>query len=112
MMRSDPNSLFVLARDRIDAAGQLSLARVPASGKPAWTTELKLSALSGWLPGETHAVMFGPYDRAERSPMAEPDEDQVMQVRSIDLRTGVLNSFNLDLHRDWPAEPIATLADD
>jgi hypothetical protein len=105
MWRRDPESVFVLARDRVDEAGTLFMTRIAGpAGKPVWNTALKLSYLSGWHPGETHAVMFGPYPGAERSPMAEPDEDPVTQVRSIDLRSGALSEFNLDLHRNWPAQ--------
>jgi hypothetical protein len=29
-----------------------------------------------------------------------------MHIIAINLKTGALNTFNLDLHRDWPAEDL------
>ena len=48
--------------------------------------------------------MLGPDPTAQRSPMAEEQENPVMQIVSIDLVAGALKTFNPDLHRDWPAE--------
>jgi hypothetical protein len=62
--------------------------------------------VSAWLPGERHALMLGPDPSAQRSPMAEENENASMQVVSIDLETGEVKSFNPDLHRDWPAEDL------
>jgi hypothetical protein len=105
LWRRDPDSVFVLFRDRLGEEGRLQLARVAGpAGKPVWSTALPLSNMSAWLPGETHGLMLGPDPSAPRSPMAEERENPVMQIVSIDLVTGALKTFNPDLHRDWPAE--------
>jgi hypothetical protein len=107
MWRRNPDSVFVLSRDRLGEAGRMQVARISGpAGKPVWSTALPLSAVSAWLPGERHALMLGPDPSAERSPMAEENENASMQVVSIDLETGELKSFNPDLHRDWPAEDL------
>jgi len=46
----------------------------------------------------------GPDPAAPRSPMAEENENPAMQIVSIDLLSGALQTFNLDLHRDWPVD--------
>ncbi len=105
LLRRDPDSVFVLSRDRLGDEGRLQVARISGpSGKPVWTTALPLSNMSAWLPGEDHAMMLGSDPSAEHSPLAEEGENQVMQIVAIDLRTGALKAFNPDVHRDWPAE--------
>lgn len=105
LWRRDPDSVFVLSRDRLGEEGRLQLARVAGpAGKPVWSTALPLSNMSAWLPGATHGLMLGPDPTAQRSPMAEEQENPVMQIVSIDLVAGTLKTFNPDLHRDWPAE--------
>lgn len=105
LWRRDPDSVFVLSRDRLGEDGRMQLARVTGpAGKPAWATALPLSNMSAWLPGERHALMLGPDPSAPRSPMAEERENTVMQVVSIDLDTGDVRSFNPDFHRDWPVD--------
>ena len=107
MWRRNPDSVFVLSRDRLGDAGRMQVARNSGpAGRPVWSKALPLSAVSSWLPGERHALMLGPDPSAQRSPMAEENENASMQVVSIDLETGELKSFNPDLHRDWPAEDL------
>lgn len=105
LWRRDPDSVFVLSRDRLGEEGRLQVARVAGpAGKPVWSTALPLSNMSAWLPGESHGMMLGPDPSAQRSPMAEERDNPVMQIVSIDLVTGAIKTFNPDLHRDWPAE--------
>jgi hypothetical protein len=107
MWRRNPDSVFVLSRDRLGDEGRLQLARISGpKGAPVWSVALPLSHMSAWLPGERHAVMLGPDPSATRSPMAEENENPIMQIVAIDLDTGTLNSFNPDLHRDWPTQGI------
>lgn len=105
MWRTEPDSVFVLSRDRLGQGGHLQLARISGpNGTPVWSNALPLSDMSAWLPGERCAVMLGPDLAADHSPMAEDGENTVPQVVSIDLKTGEVKSFNLDLHRDWPVQ--------
>ena len=105
LWRRDPDSVFVLFRDRLGDEGRLQVARVAGpAGKPVWSTALPLSNMSAWLPGKSHAILLGPDPSAPRSPMAEERENPVMQIVAIDLATGAIKTFNPDLHRDWPAE--------
>ncbi len=105
LWRREPDSVFVLSRDRLGEEGRLQLARISGpKGAPVWSVALPLSAMSAWVPGDRHAVMLGPAPSAPRSPMAEDGENPVLQVVAIDLDTGTLNSFNPDLHRDWPVK--------
>jgi hypothetical protein len=107
LWRREPDSVFVLSRDRLGEEGRLQLARISGpAGKPVWSTALPLANMSAWLPGENHAMMLGPDPSAQRSPMAEQGENPVMQIVAINLKTGALNTFNPDLHRDWPAEDL------
>ena len=107
LWRRDPDSVFVLSYDRLGDDGRLQLARISGpNGTSVWSASLPLSKLSAWIPGERHALMLGPNPSAKRSPMAEEGENPVMQVVVIDLVSGAVNSFNPDLHRDWPVEPL------
>lgn len=107
LWRRDPDSVFVLSRDRLGEEGRMQIARIAGpAGRVVWSKALPLSAMSSWLPGERHALMLGPDPSAPRSQMAEEGENASMQIVSIDLETGELKSFNPDLHRDWPAEDL------
>ncbi|RYD65616.1 MAG: hypothetical protein EOP83_06995 [Verrucomicrobiaceae bacterium] len=107
LWRKNPDSVFVLSRTRLGEEGRMQVARIAGpAGRPVWSKDLPLSAMSGWFPGERHALMIGPNPSAERSPMAEERENTSMQIVSIDLETGELKSFNPDLHRDFPAEDL------
>jgi hypothetical protein len=100
----DPDSLLVLSRDRLGDEGRLLLTRVSIrDGAAVWSSPLSLAAMSAWFPGERHAVMFGHDPSAKKSPMADDNDNKVMQVVSVDLNTGVVKSFNPDLHRNFPA---------
>ncbi len=101
----EPDSVFVLSRDRLGENGRLPLARITGPlGKPAWSTALPLSQMSVWVPSERFGLMLGPDASAARSPLAEEGENPIMQVVSINLETGEVRSFNPDLHRDWPVD--------
>lgn len=103
LTRRKPDSVFVLSKDRLGDEGRLQLARISVKdGAPVWSVALPLSTMNAWLPGERHAVMLGGNPSAEKSPMAEENENVVMQVVSIDLVTGEVKSFNADLRRDFP----------
>ncbi|MCW1922323.1 hypothetical protein OKA05_07140 [Luteolibacter arcticus] len=107
LWRRNPDSVFVLSRDRLGEAGRMQIARISGpAGRPVWSKALPLSAMSTWLPAERHALMLGPDPSAQHSPMAEEGENTVMQIVSIDLDTGEIKSFNPDFHRDWPAEDL------
>lgn len=107
LWRRDPDSVFVLSRDRLGEDGHLQLARIAGpAGRVVWSGALPLSAMRLWLPAERHALMLGPDPAAPRSAMAEENENLAMQIVSIDLVSGALQSFNLDLHRDWPVGEI------
>ena len=105
MWRRQPDSVFVLSRDRLGDQGRLQLARISGpKGTPVWSIALPLSNMSAWIPGERHALMLGPDPSAQRSPMAEEGENTVNQILAVDLETGAVQSFNPDLHRDWPVQ--------
>ena len=103
LWRRDPESVFVISYDRLGDEGRLQLARVISeTGAPVWSASLPLSELNAWIPGKRHALIMGPAPSAERSPMVGANENTVMHLLSIDLATGTWQSFNPDLHRDWP----------
>lgn len=107
LRRRDPDSVFVLSRDRLGEGGHLQLARIAApEGRVLWSGPLPLSDMSVWLPGERHALMVGPDSSAPRSAMAEENENPAMQIVSIDLVSGAVRNFSLDVHRDWPVDEI------
>lgn len=105
MWRRDPDSVFVMSRDRLGDDGHLQLARIAGpAGRVVWSTALPLHDMHVWLPGATHGIMLGPDPAAPRSPMAEEGENPVMQIVGVELASGALQSFNLDLHRDWAVD--------
>lgn len=105
MWRRDPDSLFVISRDRLGEDGRMKMARISGpKGVPVWDITLPISNLSAWIPGEKQAFILGPDPTAKRSPMAEENDNTVLQILSVDLATGQFNTFNPDFHRDWPAE--------
>ena len=105
LLGREPDSVFVLSRDRLGDEGRLQMARISyPKGTPMWSIALPLSKMSAWIPGERYAVMLGPNPSAQRSPMAEERDNPIIQILSIDLTTGALQSFNPDLHRNWPVE--------
>lgn len=105
MWRSEPDSVFVLSRDRLGDEGRMQIARISIDkGAPVWSVALPISNLSAWLPGEHHAIILGPDPSAPRSPMAEENDNTAHHILSLDLATGEWKSFNPDLHRDWPIE--------
>lgn len=103
MWRRDPDSVFVISRDRLGDDGRMQLARISGpKGVPVWNIALPVSNLSAWIPGEKQAFILGPDPTAKRSPMAEENENTAHQILSVDLATGKLGVFNPDFHRDWP----------
>jgi len=103
-----PDSVLVISLDRLGADGRLQLARVSAdNGAPIWSKALPLSKLSAWIPGEHHALLMGPAPSEKRSPMTAENENPVLHILSIDLKTGAFQSFNPDLHRDWQTEEVS-----
>jgi len=100
-----PDSVFVISLDRLGDAGRLALARVSAeNGAPVWSVVLPLAKLSAWIPGEHHVLIMGPAPSEKRSPMAAENDNPVLHILSVDLKTGAFQSFNPDLHRDWQME--------
>jgi len=100
-----PDSVFVISLDRLGDAGRLALTRVSAeNGAPVWSVVLPLAKLSAWIPGEHHALIMGPAPSEKRSPMAAENDNPVLHILSVDLKTGAFQSFNPDLHRDWQME--------
>jgi hypothetical protein len=105
LWRREPDSVFVISSDRLGEEGRLQMARVSSEkGAPIWSATLPLSQLNAWIPGNSHALIMGPAPSEKRSPMAQENENPVMHLLSIDLLTGSWQSFNPDLHRDWPVE--------
>lgn len=105
LWRREPDSVFVLFRDRLGNDGRLQISRIAGpEGKAAWSTALPLSNMGTWLPGERYALMLGPAPSEPHSPIAEERENPSTHLVSIDLETGVIATFNPDLHRDWPVD--------
>ena len=102
----DPDSVFVLHRDRLGDQGRCLLSRIAGpAGRVVWRAELPLSNVGLWLPGGRHAALLGTWLNAPRSPMAEEREDPSMQIVSVDLVSGATAAFNLDVERSWPLTP-------
>ncbi len=107
MWRKDPDSIFVISRDRLGEDGRMQLTRISGpKGTPVWTTPLPVSNMSAWIPGEKQAFILGPDPGAQRSPMAEENENSPLQILSINLADGKLGVFNPGFHRDWPVTQI------
>lgn len=102
--RRNPDSVFVLHRDRLGDEGRWQLARIAGPrGRTVWEIPLPLSQIGLWLPGERHGLLLGPWHGAERHPTAKPGENPIPQIVSVDFERGTHAVFNLDRHRDWPA---------
>lgn len=109
LWRREPDSVFVLHRDRLGDQGRWLLSRVAGpAGREVWRAELPLSNVGLWLPGgpnARHATLLGTWLSAPRSPWAEEREDPSMQIASVDLDSGAMAAFNLDVERSWPLTP-------
>ncbi len=109
LWRREPDSVFVLHRDRLGDQGRWLLSRVAGpAGREVWRAELPLSNVGLWLPGgpnARHATLLGTWLNAPRSPWAEEREERSMQVVSVDLDSGEMAAFNLDVERSWPLTP-------
>ena len=105
MYRRDPDSVFVLSRDRLGEEGRMQMARIAGpAGNAVWSIALPISNMSAWIPGEARAILLGPCPSAEKSPQAEEGENAAQHVISVDLKTGEMKTFNPDLNRNWKVE--------
>lgn len=104
LWRSDPDSVFVLAPDRLGAGARLHLSRVAADAGSGWSVGLPIAELHAWLPAERHALLLGTAPDAPRSARAQPGDNPPQRVIAIDLHSGALRDFDLDAQRDWGLE--------
>jgi hypothetical protein len=105
LWRREPDSVFVLHRDRLGDDGRWTIERIAGpAGRSVWKAELPLSHFELWAPGERQALVAGGWRAAERHTSAEPNEDLVPQFAVIDYASGLRGVFNLDRQRDWPID--------
>ncbi|WP_293356002.1 PA2928 family protein [Phenylobacterium sp.] len=103
-----PDSVLVLHRDRLGAAGRLKLTRVSGPlGRPLWTVELPATELEAVMPGETSLVLLGRRDEPPLFPRRDSRPESIDQLVSIDLRTGALGAYGFRIRptasHDLPA---------
>lgn len=90
---NEPDSVFVLHRDKLGDAGLLHLSRVSGPmGSVVWETALPLSMLQCVLPGEKTLMLYGcqftpAVDDSPRDPMHTAEG----RLLAIDLATGELH---------------------
>jgi len=110
ILRRNPDSVFILHRDRLGQDGKLFLARVASpEGKILWNTALNLSILQTIMPDDQSLLLFG-----RRYPTKAPNVDQSGDpyqaaheiLIALDWATGTLKSFDFS---DIEHHPAATL---
>lgn len=102
----NPDSVFVLHRDRLGDQGKLQLSRVSGpAGKVVWTIDLPVYALEAVMPGERSVVLIGP--KAETPLWRSPNDtrpDAVDQLISVDLATGRMGVYGFRVKPGKPGE--------
>jgi hypothetical protein len=108
----DPDGVLVLHRDRLGEEGKLRLTRIAGpGGRPVWLAALPLSVLQSVMPGERSVVLLG-IEYAEPPPGAssaeprgarDPFHDAHERLVSVDLATGTVGVYDLDV--DGLAQP-------
>ena len=108
LWQREPDSVFALHRDRLGSGGKLQISRVALrSGKVVWQAALPLAQMHAWMPGAQHVVAMGPDAVALHSASREEAEAAAMQLVSVALASGALQTFNLDRNRDWQPAGVA-----
>ncbi len=94
----DPDSVFVLDRERVGNEQPLYLSRIAGpDGRVVWRTELPISVLQSVLPHADHVVLFGRrYPVDEKPVVGDPYHRSVEWLVSVDLASGALHSFAVD----------------
>lgn len=95
--RRNPDSVFLLHRDRLGEDGRLQLTRISGpAGKIVWNTPLPLSVLQSVMPGEERLVLFGrlyqkqdPAAPVHRDPYHEAHD----MLLSVDWQSGAMKFF-------------------
>ncbi len=94
----DPDSVFVLDRERVGNEQPLYLSRIAGpDGRVVWRTELPISVLQSVLPHGGQVVLFGrryPPDAATE--VGDPYHRSIEWLVSVDLASGESRSFAVD----------------
>lgn len=104
LLEPNPDSVFVLHRDRLGEQGRLQLTRVAGpAGRVVWHAALPLSVLQCVMGGSKSVVLYGaefrpPQDDRPRDPLHDAREMLV----AVDLATGALGAH--DVHRHIPPQ--------
>jgi hypothetical protein len=94
---TQPDSVLVLHRDRIDDAGRLHVTRIAGpDARTMWDARLPLSSMECVMPGRGSVVVFG-RERADRR--ASESE----RLITIDLASGAAQTFDVS-GADFPAQ--------
>lgn len=96
----DPDSVFVLDRDRLGEDGRLRLARVAGpDGRVVWQSPLPLSLIQAVAVEDTQAVLFGREYRWPGGPATvgagDPYHAASERLVGVDLRSGAVAAFGI-----------------
>jgi hypothetical protein len=92
----DPDSVFLLHRDRLGEEGRWRLARVAGpEGRLLWDVGLPLSVLQSAMQSEKTVVLYGVEYRPRRNDQPrDPMHDAREKLIAIDLATGKLGAYD------------------
>ena len=94
---TQPDSVLVLHRDRIDNPGRLHVTRIAGpDGRTVWDAALPLSTVECVMPGRERLVLFG---RERGDPRTTASEWLI----AIDLASGATQTFSVS-SADFPAQ--------
>lgn len=94
----DPDSVFVLDRERIGNDQPLQLSRIAGpDGRVVWRRQLPISVLQSVLPGGDQVVLFGRrYPVDETAVVGDPYHRSREWLVSVNLASGELRDYELD----------------
>jgi hypothetical protein len=94
---TNPDSVLVLHRNRIDNLGRLHVTRIAGpDARTVWDAPLPLSSMESVMPGRERLVLFG----RERG---DPRTTEAEWLITIDLASGAMQTFSVS-GADFPAQ--------
>lgn len=104
----EPDSVFVLHREKLGEAGKLRLTRVAGpEGNVVWDAALPLTIVQSVMKAESNVILFGKEFIEGDPEITDTIRDSPQRLVSVDLTTGATSQFSyaaLETHP--PAEPV------
>lgn len=104
----EPDSVFVLHREKLGEAGKLRLTRISGpEGQVVWDAALPLTIIQSVMKAESNIILFGKEFIEGDPEITDTIRDSPQRLVSVDLATGAVSHFSyaaLETHP--PAEPV------